>query len=451
MTLRADALFELTDAILCAPGPVTSLPELSLAFVHRRGHGSLYDGLAGGAIDADRLRTALTGSDLPRDRDGRLWLAVDVTPWPRPDAECSPQRLHCHRPCRCDGIRQTIPGWPYSMVMALEAGRSSWTVPLDAQRIGPHDDVTAVTAAQLRQVVRRLWIAGHWHAGDPPILIVTDSGYDIVRLAWLLADLPVHLLGRIRADRVFYAPPGAPHPHGGRPRRHADPLKLSDPTTWPAPQAVHTGSSDRYGAVTVTAHGRRHQRLTRRGGWDTHTGPLPTVQGTLIQVRVDRLPGHRDPKPLWLWHSHPDPADLDLGLLFAVFCRRFDAEHTFRFIKQTLGWTRPRVRTPQQADRWTWLVLAAYTQLRLARPLAEDLRRAWEPPLPADRLTPARVRRGFPRIQRTITRPAGAPKPARPGPGRPKGSTSPPAQRHPVGKATVKPNSRKRPSKKIKP
>ncbi|GAB3835609.1 hypothetical protein GCM10027610_033790 [Dactylosporangium cerinum] len=89
LTLRADALFELTDAILCAPGPVTSLPELSLAFVHRRGHGALYDGLAGGAVEVDRLRTALTGLNLPRDRDGRLWLAVDVTPWPRPDAECS--------------------------------------------------------------------------------------------------------------------------------------------------------------------------------------------------------------------------------------------------------------------------------------------------------------------------------------------------------------------------
>jgi hypothetical protein len=46
--------------------------------------------------------------------------------------------------------------------------------------------------------------------------------------------------------------------------------------------------------------------------------------------------------------------------------------------KQTLGWTVPRIRTPQAADRWTWLVLAAYTQLRLARPLAEDLRRPWE-------------------------------------------------------------------------
>jgi hypothetical protein len=35
-------------------------------------------------------------------------------------------------------------------------------------------------------------------------------------------------------------------------------------------------------------------------------------------------------------------------------------EHTIHFCKQTLGWI-PRVRHPEQADRWTWLVLAAYT------------------------------------------------------------------------------------------
>lgn len=42
-------------------------------------------------------------------------------------------------------------------------------------------------------------------------------------------------------------------------------------------------------------------------------------------------------------------------------------EHTVRLLKQTLGWTTPKIRTSQAADRWTWLMLAAYTQLRLAR------------------------------------------------------------------------------------
>jgi hypothetical protein len=45
LAARADALFDLTDAVLCADGPVTSLVELSLAAEHRRGHGALYDGV----------------------------------------------------------------------------------------------------------------------------------------------------------------------------------------------------------------------------------------------------------------------------------------------------------------------------------------------------------------------------------------------------------------------
>jgi len=61
LTGRADALFELTDALLCAPGPVTSLPELSLQAVHRRGHGAMYDALACGRLEVDRLRRCLAG------------------------------------------------------------------------------------------------------------------------------------------------------------------------------------------------------------------------------------------------------------------------------------------------------------------------------------------------------------------------------------------------------
>jgi hypothetical protein len=439
LTRWSDALFELTDAVLCTPGPVTSLPELSLSGPHRRGHGSTYAALTDGRVDVDRLRRELAGLELPRGGDGQIRLAVDVTPWPRPDEECSPQRAHAHRPCRCDGVRQTIPGWPYSFVAVLESGRSSWTALLDAVRLIPGQDATEVTATQVREVFARLAAAGQWRAEDPPVLVVLDAGYDVIRLAFLLADLPVRLLGRVRADRVFYAPVGA-YAGTGRPGRHGPAMRLDDPVTWPAPQQTATSVHERYGNVKVTAWGHYHPLLQRRAGWATHPGtlPLPLVEGTLILVRVDRLPGDRAPKPMWLWHSHPDVTDLDVLRLFHVFLRSFDLEHTFRFLKQTLGWTRPRVRHPDQADRWTWLIVVAYTQLRLARGLAEDLRRSWERPLSPGQLTPGRVRRGFPRIQRTNARPATAPKPSRPGPGRPKGiPNSGPAPRYPVGKQST--------------
>jgi DDE superfamily endonuclease len=83
LTARGDELAELTDAVLCADGPVRNLSGLSLAAVHRRGHGALYDAVNCGGIDIARLRRCLAGLPLPRAADGRLMLAVDVSNWLR--------------------------------------------------------------------------------------------------------------------------------------------------------------------------------------------------------------------------------------------------------------------------------------------------------------------------------------------------------------------------------
>ena len=129
-----------------------SLAGLSLAPEHRRGHGALYDAVNHGRIDIARLRRSLAGLPLPRAADGRLMLAVDVSNWLRPGAVTSPDRLFCHVYGRGKGQAQMIPGWPYSVIAALEPGRTSWTAVLDAVRLGPDDDETAVTAAQVREV-----------------------------------------------------------------------------------------------------------------------------------------------------------------------------------------------------------------------------------------------------------------------------------------------------------
>ncbi|MGP4014978.1 hypothetical protein [Saccharopolyspora sp. 5N708] len=125
---------------------------------------------------------------------------------------------------------------------------------------------------------------------------------------------------------------------------------------------------------------RLHPRLTHRTAWATRLGNLPILEGTVIRLEMHRLPFGATPKPVWLWHSRIDLDPAMVDLLWQAFLRRFDIEHTFRLFKQTLGWTRPKLRTPEAADRWGWLILAAYTQLRLARGLASDLRRPWENP-----------------------------------------------------------------------
>ena len=105
LTARSDALFELTDAVLCADGPVTSLVELTLLAEHRRGHGAMYDALNAGRVEPQRLRRTVASLPLPTV-GGRIVLAVDVSPWLRPDAPTSADRLFCHVHGRGKGRRR---------------------------------------------------------------------------------------------------------------------------------------------------------------------------------------------------------------------------------------------------------------------------------------------------------------------------------------------------------
>jgi DDE superfamily endonuclease len=111
----ADALFELTDALLAAPGPVGSIPALSLEPVFRRSHGSLYKALARGVLDVERARELQVRG---RPADWPAVFAVDTSSWPRCDAETSPERGFYHHPSRHSprhtdrGRGGTTPGSP---------------------------------------------------------------------------------------------------------------------------------------------------------------------------------------------------------------------------------------------------------------------------------------------------------------------------------------------------
>jgi len=436
-----DALMDLTDAVLCADGPVRSVAELSLTAEFRRGHGSLYAALAAGGVDAGRLRDALAGA-LPEGVP--LLFAVDLSTWPRPDARCSPGRMHCYAACRCDGRRKTVPGWSYSRVTGVEWGSSSWVFPVDAVRLGPADDQVEVAAAQVRALAARLGRAGR--CGRPGQFVpfaIFDSGYAPAAVSWALREVPVQVLVRLRDEgrRVFYGPPPPRRPGDrGRPRRHGRRLKMSGHAGWPPPDAeLVVADSGRYGRVEVRAWHGLHQQITARGYFAA--SPLPpggVVAGTVIQVAAEKMPDGTVPdRPMWLWWTAPPGTACDLDVIWRGYLRRFDAEHGFRFEKGTLGWTCARVRTPAQADLWTWLVIAAYTQLHLARRSAPDLRRPWERPVPPGKdPSPVRARRSFRHIRARLGTPARAPKPSRPGPGRPKGSTRGPAPRYQIEKKT---------------
>ena len=259
LTSRADAQFGLVDAILCADHAVTSLVQLSLVPQFGRGHGALYDALAAGQIDEEALaqllagtlpqliddgpaRTWITGHDqidhglleqalaqVPAEQAAqvreacarwtRLRFAIDATPYPRPDAECSPGRGHVHHDaCRCDSTRKTIPGWEYQFIAALGHLRTAWAALVDVERTTPATR-TAQTARQVKNLLRRLHAAGGASGRGTP-LVVFDAGYSAAALIAALASQPVHLLIRLASGSVFYGDPVTWPGKTGRPGKH---------------------------------------------------------------------------------------------------------------------------------------------------------------------------------------------------------------------------------------
>jgi hypothetical protein len=422
---RADALFELGDAVLAAPAG-RPLPYVSLEPVFRRGHGMVYQGLAEGRVSGEAVRDLLVAA---RPRDWPLVFAVDASTWPRPEAVTSPGRAFHHHggPHGKDGA---VAGWSFQWLAQLSFAPDSWTAPQDqVQVLAGHG--TPEAAVQVAAHAARLRAAGETRIP----LYALDAGYGAADLTWdLRQELGrVQVLVRVRNDRVLYRDPPPRRPgQRGRPAVHGAPFACKDPATWGPPDQELTVADDRYGQVTVKAWGGLHPKLGCRRKFAGFTRP-PLIRCTLIRLQVSKLPGGKaSPDPIWLWHAGPGRPDLDL--CWRGYLHRYDLEHTFRFAKHALGWVTPALRTPAQASRWTWLIITSLTQLRLARAIAADRKLPWEKPATPGRLTPARVRRDFPRLATLTGTPARPPKTTIPGPGRPKGRTSTPAPRHPVTK-----------------
>ena len=104
--------------------------------------------------------------------------------------------------------------------------------------------------------------------------------------------------------------------------------------------------------------------------------------------------------------------------------------------KASSGLITAKVRTPPQADRWVRLIMAAYAQLLLARPLTGDLRRPWrKPPDPGSASQPPGTSAGGFGTSAVRSEPRHmSPNPGGPAPDAPKGAVSGPAPRYPIPK-----------------
>lgn len=131
---RANAMFSLCDGLLSSP-QAHSLPELSHSPFFDRRWPSIYAALADGKINVEKLQALcvrMVLAELPED--GPIWLAVDGTPEERPEAATNEDRGYIHVANLPLADKPISIGWA-SVVELLPEQASSWTPPLDVQRI----------------------------------------------------------------------------------------------------------------------------------------------------------------------------------------------------------------------------------------------------------------------------------------------------------------------------
>lgn len=235
-----------------------------------------------------------------------------------------------------------------------------------------------------------------------------------------MTNVPASCLLRVKANRVFYRPAPARQPgQRGASRKDGARFQCSDPSTHGEPDASWEGTDAHGKRVEVHCWNQLHLRTAR---W---------VEVSVIRViRHGASERRRDPKMSWFVWKGQENEPAPLAEICPTYRLRYSQEHGYRLDKQVLLWDRPRLRTPQQTERWTQIVACAHNQLVLARPLLAGVYRPWEHRRSV--LTLAQVRRVMPTILMQLGTPARPPQPRGKAPGRAKGFHPKPAVRYPV-------------------
>ena len=415
-TVRADALFELFDALLLSP-ILRSAVEVSQSPIFRRRFASIYDALTEGKIDPASLRQALVAVE-PLDAltvAGYAVYALDTTIAPRPDATTVPDRSRVYSAAH----DKAIAGHQFSWLGRVIAFGQSWFAPREVVRVPTSRTPGEVWAEQIQRL-----------AADPspqqPKVVVVDSQFPVPPFLRAFVGLAprVVLLARLASNRVLSGSPPGPTGKPGRPRKHGAKLALRSP-----------GPPDRQETTRLLGQD------VRISAWmNYHFRAVPTLVGVVVRAEFLKADGTaRYKRPLWLFWS--GPPTIALADAVTMYLLRFAIEHFFRFLKQRLGLLAAHLGDLGPIETWVQIVALAYWQLLLARDVVHPTYRPWDPIARQDPnrpLTPGQVLAGWPIFSRALGTPTAAPRRAGKAPGRAPGDRPTPRERHPVVKARKK-------------
>ncbi|SRR6266571_3893234 len=411
----ADALFNTADALV-SQTQGQSFAHLSLSPFFERGWSSLYEAFQDGRIASDQLEE-LFATFAPKPSTGEpLLLGLDSSSIARPLSLTAADRRAVHMPNLPPDCTPVTPGWQFSALMVLPETPSSWDYLLSHRRIASTQTAGQVGADQLRALIPRLGLSG-----DQRAIMLADRAYGNAPFLRATHDVACDKLIRLAKNRVLYRPAPPRTGHRGAPCKDGPRFKCDVPQTHGPPDRVWEGQDEKGHRLLVEAWEQLHFKQAR------------DIEGTVIRVtRFGAADSARDPRVSWfLWVGQ---ARAPLARVSALYKRRYSQEHGYRFHKQNLLWSRPRLRTPEQFERWTWLVAAVHNQLVLARPLVAAVRLPWESSTRP--VTPQQVRRAMAAILVTLGTPAHPPKVRGKSPGWPKGRVRTLAPRFRVVKKT---------------
>jgi hypothetical protein len=405
-----DALFNLSDALLSEP-QARSLPELSLSAFFERRWPSVYEALQDGRINVERLRQVFVQAVLEiQPTDEPIWLGIDSSSMQRLEADNSRDRGMIYVPNMPHATKPVSVGYQFSTLMLLPEQPSSWVGILEQRRISTEQTAIAVGIEQLRAVLPHM--TGH------RVILLADRWYATASFVQACHHLALGALIRLKRNRKLYraAPPRQPKQRGA-PCKHGPLFQGSRPQTYGSADAEWEGIDEHGKRVVVSCWKQLHFRDT------------PQTEVCVIRVlREAARDSKRDPRESWfLWTGHEE---IPLEQVRPWYRKRFSQEHGYRFLKQDLLWTQVHVRTPEQLERWGWIVACACNQLLLAQHLGQAMLRPWESKQRA--VTPRQVRRVMPSILSQLGTPARPPKPRGKAPGWPTGRVRTPAPRFAV-------------------
>ena len=393
-----DALLNLCDALV-SESQARSLPELSLSVFFQRRWSSVYAALQDGRINEERLRRVFAQALIPSDKASEpVWLGLDSSVMERLEAESSRDRGLIYMPNRPHATKPVSVGWQFSTLMLLPEQPSSWVGVLDQRRIGSQQTAIEVGIAQLRALLPHI---------SRTVILLADRWYAVGRFVRACRELECAALIRLKRNRKLYrAAPSRKPKQRGAPCKHGPLFQGTRPETCGPADAQWEGTDE---------HGKRVVVCCWKG---LHVREAPEAEVGVIRVQRDAARDtKRDPRISWfIWTGNED---VPLEQVRPWYRKRFSQEHGYRFLKQDLLWTRAHLRTPEQVERWSWIVACACNLLLVSHHLGLAVLRPWESQKRP--LTPRQVRRAMPSILQQVGTPAVPPKPRGKSPGWHKG------------------------------